>query len=338
MRRLISITLIMMIPVLICANAMMGNQGERPLFANHIVKIQLSREADGTTNLSKEYRSEADSFGIDELDERAATWGEHQIIRAHIRMVDRAYEEEVGFDRWVILEYKERIDVLEAIKAFKEHKRWVDDACPEYIRYPAVVPNDPLNTSNWGHNNTGYNGPGSGTAGFDSKAHLAWDQSQGYGSADIIIAIIDSGVDTGHPDLRLMAGYDYGDNDSNPMDDSGGGQNSPRGHGTACAGIAAGIANNGIGVSGIAGDCTVMPLKASDSNGYLYDSYIINAITHARNNGAHIISLSLGGGGQMGSAPAFDNALTAAYNAGITIFAATGNDNASSISYPANHN
>ena len=208
MRRLISITLIMMIPVLICANAMMGNQGERPLFANHIVKIQLSREADGTTNLSKEYRSEADSFGIDELDERAATWGEHQIIRAHIRMVDRAYEEEVGFDRWVILEYKERIDVLEAIKAFKEHKRWVDDACPEYIRYPAVVPNDPLNTSNWGHNNTGYNGPGSGTAGFDSKAHLAWDQSQGYGSADIIIAIIDSGVDTGHPDLRLMAGYD----------------------------------------------------------------------------------------------------------------------------------
>ncbi len=81
-----------------------------------------------------------------------------------------------------------------------------------------------------------------------------------------------------------------------------------------------------------------MPLKAADSDGYLYDSYIINAITHARNNGAHIISLSLGGEGQMGSAPAFDNALTYAYNAGITIFAAIGNGNASSILYPANHN
>jgi len=319
----------------------MGNQGELPLFANHIVKIQLSQEADTIANLGKEYRTLSPSFGIDELDELAASLGEHQLIRAHIRMEDRAYEEEVGFDRWVILEYKERIDVMEAVKTFKDRKRWVDDACPEYIRYPAVVPNDPWNTSNWGHNNTGNNGPGSygsGTPGFDSSAHLAWDQAQGYGTSDIIIAIIDSGVDINHPDLRLMAGYDYGDNDSDPMDDSGGGQNSPRGHGTACAGIAAGIANNGIGVSGIAGGCTVMPLKAADSDGYLYDSYIINAITHARNNGAHIISLSLGGEGQMGSAPAFDNALTYAYNAGITIFAAIGNGNASSILYPANHN
>ncbi|NLO11648.1 MAG: S8 family serine peptidase, partial [Candidatus Cloacimonetes bacterium] len=341
MRRIISITLILMIPVLICANAIMGNQGELPLFANHIVKIQLSQEADTIANLGKEYRTLSPSFGIDELDELAASLGEHQLIRAHIRMEDRAYEEEVGFDRWVILEYKERIDVMEAVKTFKDRKRWVDDACPEYIRYPAVVPNDPWNTSNWGHNNTGNNGPGSygsGTPGFDSSAHLAWDQAQGYGTSDIIIAIIDSGVDINHPDLRLMAGYDYGDNDSDPMDDSGGGQNSPRGHGTACAGIAAGIANNGIGVSGIAGGCTVMPLKAADSDGYLYDSYIINAITHARNNGAHIISLSLGGEGQMGSAPAFDNALTYAYNAGITIFAAIGNGNASSILYPANHN
>gem|GEM_PF-2726921 len=337
MRKLFGITLILIIPVLICANAIMGIQGERPLFAKNIVKVQLSKEADTITNLSKSYRSQSHSFGIDALDEFATSWGEHQIIRAHIRMVDRAYEDEVGFDRWVILEYKERIDVLEAVKAFKDQKRWVDDACPEYIRYPAVVPNDPLNTSNWGHNNTGYNGPGSGTAGFDSKARLAWDQAQGYGSSNIIIAIIDSGVDTAHPDLRLMAGYDYGDNDSNPMDDSGGGQNSPRGHGTACAGIAAGIANNGIGVSGIAGGCTVMPLKVANSNGIMYNSYITNAITHARNNGAHIISLSLGGSGQMGSDTAFDNALTAAYNAGITIFAATGNENTSSISYPANH-
>ncbi len=338
MRKILSITLVLIIPVLICANAILANQEERPTFSNHIVKVQLSKEADGITNLSKNYRSQSPSFGIDELDELVASWGEHQITRAHIRMIDRAYEEEVGFDRWILLEFKNPIDVLEVVKILKEQKRWVDDAHPEYIRYPAVVPNDPWNTSNWGHNNTGSNGPGSGTAGFDSRAHLAWDQSQGYGSSDIIIAIIDSGVDTSHPDLRLMAGYDYGDNDSNPMDDSGGGTNSPKGHGTACAGIAAGIANNGIGVSGIAGGCTVMPLKAADSNGYLYDSYIINAITHARNNGAHIISLSLGGSGQMGSAPAFDNALTAAYNGGITIFAATGNDNASSISYPANHN
>ena len=118
----------------------MGIQGERPLFAKNIVKVQLSKEADSITNLSKSYRSQSHSFGIDALDEFATTWGEHQIIRAHIRMEDRAYEEEVGFDRWVILEYKERIDVLEAVKAFKDQKRWVDDACPEYMPILPLCP------------------------------------------------------------------------------------------------------------------------------------------------------------------------------------------------------
>ena len=57
-------------------------------------------------------------------------------------------------------------------------------------------------------------------SGFDANAQAAWDGSQGYGVAGVVIAILDSGVDIDHPDLHLVAGYDYGDNDSNPDDNS----------------------------------------------------------------------------------------------------------------------
>lgn len=173
-----------------------------------------------------------------------------------------------------------------------------------------------------------------GTVGFDSDAQLAWDLPQGYGSSSIIIAIIDSGVDTAHEDLRLVTGYDYGDNDGNPMDDA-----TDAGHGTACAGIAAARANNGIGVAGIAGGCSVMPLKVADSNGELSFTSINNAITHAADNGAHIISMSFGAEDTVqGQIPSTDAALEYAYNNNVTIFAATANENASVMNYPSNHN
>ena len=143
----------------------------------------------------------------------------------------------------------------------------------------------------------------------------------------MIVAIIDSGVDAGHPDLRQVAGYDYGDNDSNPTDDSA----SP-GHGTACAGVAAAM-NNGVGAVGIAGGCSIMPLKVANSAGSMYFSSIQNALYHAADNGADIASMSLGAA--ISSDSATDAAILYAYNAGVTILAATGNENASSISYPA---
>ncbi|MDZ4183091.1 MAG: S8 family serine peptidase, partial [Candidatus Cloacimonadaceae bacterium] len=132
---------------------------------------------------------------------------------------------------------------------------------------------------------------------------------------------------------RLVAGYDYGDGDSNPMDDS-----SQKGHGTACAGVAAARANNGFGVAGAAGGCSVMPLKVANSAGDMYFTAIENAITHAADNGAHIISLSLGAATAEGGIPSTDAVLEYAYAAGVTIFAATANGNTNTITYPANHN
>ncbi|HPF71630.1 MAG TPA: PKD domain-containing protein, partial [Candidatus Krumholzibacteria bacterium] len=169
-----------------------------------------------------------------------------------------------------------------------------------------------------------------GTVGFDANADLAWNGSQGFGDPSVVIAIIDSGVDMDHPDLaaHLVTGYDYGSNDINPDDNATG-----AGHGTCCAGIAAGIAGNGIGVAGVAGNCSIMPLKVASNTGSMSFTAITNAINYAATHGADIISMSLGAATT--SYGPTDAALLNAWNAGVTILAATGNENASTISYPA---
>jgi PKD repeat protein len=169
-----------------------------------------------------------------------------------------------------------------------------------------------------------------GTVGFDCNAQAAWDGSQGFGSSDVIIAIIDSGVDIDHPDLNLVPGYDFGDNDSNPDDNS-----AQPGHGTACAGVAASMVNNGLGVCGAAPGCRIMPCKVANSAGSLYFSSIQNALYWAADNGADVISMSFSA--DITSDPATDAALTYAYNSGVVLLAATSNYNESHIRYPANH-
>jgi PKD repeat protein len=247
----------------------------------------------------------------------------------------------LGIDRWFMLELPAGADVLEAAARYAADPN-VEHAKPDYLYMPTVVPSDPLYADHWGHNNTaqlpGYDwggtwdhtGPPVGTPGFDANAQGAWDGSQGFGSSNVIIAIIDSGVDIDHPDLNLVAGYDFGDNDSNPDDNS-----AAAGHGTCCAGVAASLANNGRGACGAAPGCRVMPCKIADSGGSMYTSYIANAITWAADNGADVLSMSLGA--YLSSDPSMDSAIAYAYSAGCVILAATSNDNYSYISYPANH-
>jgi subtilisin family serine protease len=315
---------------------------EKPLYANDRIKIKLSSDAVSRAQLPQGLYAESKNFGINELDQLLSLNGGEKVVRAHRRVNDTAWEAQTGFDRWFLVMLDGRTDVMSALASFRQN-RYVEAAIPEYIAYHTAVPNDTYYANNWGHNNTAqlpvyqsgsHSGPGVGTIGFDSDAQLAWDGTQGYGSSTIIIAIIDSGVDTTHPDLRLVTGYDYGDNDSNPMDDS-----ADPGHGTSCAGVAAGRANNSIGVAGMAGGCSVMPLKVADSAGDMYFTAIENAITHAADNGVDIISMSLGAEGGMGEgdSPSTDATLYYAYNAGVAIFAATANANTSAIAYPSNH-
>jgi subtilisin family serine protease len=169
-----------------------------------------------------------------------------------------------------------------------------------------------------------------GTPGFDGNAQTAWDAPQGHGSSQVSIAIIDSGVDVGHPDLNQIAGYDYGDNDSNADDNS-----AQLGHGTACAGVAAAINGNGLGTAGVAGGCRIMPLKVANSQGSMFFSAIANALIFSADNGADVASLSLGA--NVSNDSQTSSAISYAHSSGVTILAATANSNSSTLAYPANH-
>ena len=190
-----------------------------------------------------------------------------------------------------------------------------------------LVPNDNYYSDQWALNNTGqavsYNGNLVGTPGCDVDAERAWNITTG--NPNVVIAILDTGIDLDHPDLasELVAGYDFVNNDSNANDGNM--------HGTACASIAAGTSNNGIGVAGVCWDCSLMPVKVLSDQGYGDFADIVNGVVWASDNGANVISMSLGGGGYQSG---FDNAVTYAHNNGTIVIAASGNDNGS-ISYPA---
>ncbi len=325
------------------ANAVSREFKDRPLYSADLIKVKLSPDAVSRSKLPLGLYAEANRFNINELDQLMSVNGGQKIIRAHRRLKDTAWEEKTGFDRWYLIKLNGRVSVEDALSSFKAN-RYIEDACPEYYAYTTAVPNDTYYSNNWGHNNTAqlpaysggsHSGAGVGTIGFDSDAQLAWDQSQGYGSASIVIAVIDTGADTSHPDLRLVAGYDFGDNDSNPMDNS-----ADPGHGTSCSGVAAGKANNGLGVTGIAGGCSVMPLKIANSSGSLLFTAIENALTYAGDHNVDVASMSFGAEGGMGegSSPSTDAALEYAYSHGVALFAATANSNTSTIAYPSNHN
>jgi len=114
-------------------------------------------------------------------------------------------------------------------------------------------------------------------------APTAWDYSQGN---PVTIAILDTGVDTTHPDLQpqLVAGWNFYDNNSDVSD--------VLGHGTAVAGTAAAAGNNGIGVASVSFKSKIMPMRVTDAQGYGYYSLMAQAITSAADKGARVANIS----------------------------------------------
>jgi subtilisin family serine protease len=156
----------------------------------------------------------------------------------------------------------------------------------------------------------------------------AWDI--GTGQSNVVIAILDSGVDLGHPDLAFTATADHFNGQENANGDPTPYDASPQGnHGTSVAGIAAARLNNGQGVAGVAGGCRILPAMIGGSSPVT--SWLTAAITWATNHGANVISMSL-------SVPpdaSLHNAIQNAENAGLVLVAAAGNDNANAVGFPA---
>lgn len=115
------------------------------------------------------------------------------------------------------------------------------------------------------------------------NANTAWDKTQGTG---VTVAILDSGVDGTHPDLsaRMVAGWNFYDNNSITTD--------VHGHGTGVAGAASASTNNSQGVSSVAGNASIMPVRIADSTGAGYISMIAQGVTWAADKGAKVINIS----------------------------------------------
>ncbi|MGH2758400.1 MAG: S8 family serine peptidase [Actinomycetota bacterium] len=116
------------------------------------------------------------------------------------------------------------------------------------------------------------------------RAEAAWNAATGRG---VTIAIVDSGVDATHEDLRanVVPGYDLVDNDADASDEAG--------HGTHVAGIAAAVANNGLGVAGVAPNAKIMPVRVLDADGVGSLSRIEEGVRWAVDHGADVVNLSL---------------------------------------------
>ena len=192
---------------------------------------------------------------------------------------------------------------------------------PNYIAYATLIPDDAdFLEKQWALNNTGQTG---GVLNADIDAPEAWDVETG--DPAVIIAIVDTGVDYNHPDLagKVISGYDFVHNDDDPVDDAG--------HGTYCAGIVAAETDNGTGIAGVSWHNKIMPVKVLNSLGSGSYDNIAHGIIYSADNGAHVISLSLGGSAH---SQTLENAMEHAYNMGVVICCATGNDGGP-VGYPA---
>jgi thermitase len=183
---------------------------------------------------------------------------------------------------------------------------------PNYIyRAADTTPNDPSFASQWAH--------------AKIRSEAAWDISTG--NVTTVIAILDTGIDEGHPDLagKIVGGYDFVEDDSDPHDLNG--------HGTHCAGIAAAVTDNNVGIAGTEWHARIMPVRVLSADGSGYNSDITEGISWAYQHGAKVLSMSLAGPTY---SQTMQDAVNAAFGAGSLVVAAMGNDRATNLTmYPA---
>lgn len=315
------------------------------------VDMPQTAESAGVSPSAKKVRGSArgqsTAPGIEMVNGREAVAGEVLVsfrpgragkipgIRNTIKAKELKVIPRIGVHRWRLESQK---SVAQAIRELSANQ---DVKCAEanYLVYAAAIPNDPLQSKLWGLHNTGQTG---GTPDADIDAPEAWTIATG--SNQVIVGLIDSGVDYLHPDLAAniwtneterngiagvdddgngyiddIYGWDFLSEDNEPFDETG--------HGTHCAGTIGALGNNGAGVAGVNWNVKIMPLRFLNAQNMGSTSDAIEAIMYAtmmRQRGVNIVLTSNSWGGTAFSQILMD-AIAAGRQAGMLFVAAAGN-------------
>ncbi|MFP3874855.1 MAG: S8 family serine peptidase, partial [Thiohalophilus sp.] len=228
----------------------------------------------------------------------------------------------------------------------------IEYAQPNYLYYTQLEPNDTDYDRLWGLNNTrqhftesnaysNNNPPLEG--GSDMNAEAAWEEQTDCSST--MVAVLDTGVNYTHEDLTANMwngddiypkhGYDYVDNDKDPLPTGG------SSHGTHVAGTIGAVGNNGTGITGVCWQANIMSVRVMGAGGSGSTVDIINGLDFAVDQGAKVVNMSLGGSGGF-DGDGLSQAITAAGDAGVLVVVAAGNsdsgtDNDDSPIYPCNY-
>jgi len=203
------------------------------------------------------------------------------------------------------------VDVMDAIAELRASGDF-DYVEPDYVREIASVDvDDPYVGYQWHMDMVG--------------ARDAWDWTMGEG---VVVAVLDTGVSDGPLDGigQLLQGWDFVNGDDDPSDDHG--------HGTHVAGTIAQATDNGQGVVGLAPGASILPVKVMSASGIGYTSDIVAGIEYAIDQGAQVINMSIG---SASGSSAEEAAVQAAWDAGVFVAAATGNESAHEINFPAGY-
>ena len=270
-------------------------------------------------------------------------------------------------------EIRTRGQVTEAaVENVKASLPFVQQIEPNLLKHSELVPNDPRYNEQWALNNTGQLAgyAGAGTPGADIKAENAWNLTTG--SDQVVVAVLDTGLDLFHPDIVANIYRNPGEIPANGVDDDGNGfvddvtgwdfggdgqarDNNPQdpvtqGHGTSVAGTIGAVGNNGIGVVGVAWNVKILPLKVFPDQGLAATFDIISAneyVAMMKGRGVNIVVTNNSYGAL--AEENFDQfndaeeiSVQAVTDAGIVFVASAGNDtndNDGSVkAYPASYN
>ena len=326
---------------------------EKNTLATHVPGEVIVKLKSG---MAKSFLSRKNLYSADVKEVMNLTMGEVAVLRVPQTKSLKSVIAQIAKDDAV--EYVEPNFIYKAIDSVETLESKLYNArTPNYI---SNLTSDPKFGDLWGLVNTGNNEPAgsrgnsapSGIAGVDVNAINAWSITKG--SKNVKIAVIDTGVDYNHPDLKAniwtntaeangkpgvdddgngyvddIHGYDFANNDGDPMDGNG--------HGTHCSGTIAAEHDNGVGIAGVMAQAQIVGIKFLTDQGSGSTADAIKAIDYATKINVDIMSNSWGGGG---FSQVLKDSIVAAKNAGIVFTAAAGNsatDNNSQPHYPSNY-